>query len=157
MFSSLFQASTTSEEAEEADMPAPVSSPETETGKPVYIARSFYQAAEPTETCLEDGESVVVQEKNGTGWWCVSSKSGEGWVPSHYLMNPMKTTNQKKNESPPVSVYKEPEVEETPEIQRQSTHNDSNENDKDESDDKKNDDDDCSGVSVKDLRKMFGK
>ena len=67
------------------------------TGKPIYVTRSFYQAAEPTETSLEAGEYVVVLEKTGSGWWCVSSKAGEGWVPSHYLMNPMKLVDLPKN------------------------------------------------------------
>ena len=60
------------------------------TGKPIYLSRSFYQAAEPTETSLECGEYVVLMEKNGSGWWCVNSKAGKGWVPSHYLANPNK-------------------------------------------------------------------
>lgn len=53
--------------------------------RPKFEARSMFKAGDSGETDLVEGEVVVTLEKTGTGWWLVQSRSGVGWVPSHFL------------------------------------------------------------------------
>ena len=75
-------------------------------GKPVYMARTNFTGGEDNEVDLEFGELVVVLEKAGRGWWKVQSKSGVGWVPSHFLRNTAEvfSSNKETQEEEPANT-----------------------------------------------------
>ncbi len=50
-----------------------------------YHVISDFSTTESGEISVNEGEQVIVKEKNDAGWWLVSADAGEGWVPSAYL------------------------------------------------------------------------
>ena len=61
----------------------PGSSP-TQSRKSIYVTIADYSGDEGSLSFIE-GENVDVIEKNDEGWWFVSIKGNEGWIPSTFI------------------------------------------------------------------------
>ena len=63
--------------------------------KEEYIAKHGYQANTNVELSIKKGATVLVVQKNLTGWWLVDSDEGQGFLPSSVLKNAKGVDNLK--------------------------------------------------------------
>ena len=85
--------------------PRPSTSPAQSRKNPSYVTISDYSGDEGSLS-FREGESVEVLEKSDEGWWYVTIKGKEGWVPSTFI----EATNSKPDRpnKPPQPVARKP-------------------------------------------------